>query len=266
MLSKSLNFLQSATDVCFSLIPRRFPEGRKANDVCLVAHRGAHDVSLGILENTHQAFERALAMSCWGIELDINETKDKALLVHHDPDLKRICGIDKTIRENTLEVLRAEVPELLVLNDIVRLYGKKLHLFIELKEPFTSEKALQEALSPLIPCIDYHLISLSPDTFEKLTTFPRACFLLVSGHNNVKKYAKLCLQHNYGGLLGHYVLMSDKVIQQMKIHNKAFGVGFLESKNSLYREMNRNIPWLFTDNVTLISSHLRAFGKETTLS
>ncbi|HAT9008000.1 TPA: glycerophosphodiester phosphodiesterase, partial [Legionella pneumophila subsp. pneumophila] len=35
-----------------------------------------------------------------------------------------------------------------------------------------------------------------------------------------------------------------------------FGVGFVDSKNSLYRELNRGVKWLFTNEAININQYL----------
>ena len=59
------------------------------------AHRGLYGE--GIPENSLAAFNLA-AESGYGIELDVQFTGDGALVVHHDPTLKRSCGVDRAIR------------------------------------------------------------------------------------------------------------------------------------------------------------------------
>ena len=53
----------------------------------VVAHRGAPDPSVGVLENTLAAFRRARDLGADGIELDARLTADGAIAVHHDPVL-----------------------------------------------------------------------------------------------------------------------------------------------------------------------------------
>ena len=50
------------------------------------AHRGLHDISKGIPENTLPAFEEAFANG-FGAELDVHLTLDKKLAVIHDSNL-----------------------------------------------------------------------------------------------------------------------------------------------------------------------------------
>ena len=55
------------------------------------AHRGLHGD--GVPENSLPAF-RLAAEYGFGVELDVHLTKDKRLVVVHDSNLKRLCGVD----------------------------------------------------------------------------------------------------------------------------------------------------------------------------
>lgn len=68
-----------------------------------VAHRG---VSTAAPENSLPAFELAGQQGFPVIECDVRETKDKAIVVSHDADLKRMCGVDKNIADMTLEEVK----------------------------------------------------------------------------------------------------------------------------------------------------------------
>lgn len=62
----------------------------------LYAHRGLHDGN--VPENSMRAFRLAVEKG-YGMELDVQLTRDGALVVHHDGSLKRVCGVDRLIRE-----------------------------------------------------------------------------------------------------------------------------------------------------------------------
>ena len=70
----------------------------------LIAHRGFHNLEKNIPENSIKAFKEAIKNN-YVIELDIHRTKDNKLVVFHDYNLKRVCGIDKTIESCTYKEL-----------------------------------------------------------------------------------------------------------------------------------------------------------------
>ena len=69
------------------------------------AHRGLHDLEKGVPENSLPAF-RLAELGGFGMEFDLQLTKDKQVVVHHDPSLKRSCGSDRVIAAMTYEELR----------------------------------------------------------------------------------------------------------------------------------------------------------------
>jgi len=251
-----IKLLEKVVDGFFSFLWQKQPECLKVSDTCIIAHRGAHNKKKHIIENTDAAFANALDLGCWGIEFDVRATADDVLVVNHDPTLERIWGKKIAISELTFAQLRQLVPEILSLAEVVARYGKRLHLFIELKAPFDAEKSLYNDLQPLTPCVDYHLISLKEPIFASLTLFCSKAMLLVAVHNNVTQFINLCLQKKYGGVLGHYLLLSASKIQRLQAAQKQVGVGMVDSKFGLYRELNRGLEWIFSNNVKVLARSL----------
>ena len=71
------------------------------------AHRGLHSRDKSVPENSLEAFELA-SRAGYGIELDVQLSKDGQVVVFHDDDLKRVCGVDCRVDEKTY----AELTEL----------------------------------------------------------------------------------------------------------------------------------------------------------
>ena len=64
------------------------------------AHRGLHDSSRLIPENSMPAFREAVKQNL-AIELDIHLTRDGKVVVFHDESLKRICNAEGTVEGST---------------------------------------------------------------------------------------------------------------------------------------------------------------------
>jgi len=69
------------------------------------AHRGLFDNATDAPENSLAAFKKAVDAG-YGIELDVQLSKDNKLVVFHDASLKRMCGVDGKVWEYTLEELK----------------------------------------------------------------------------------------------------------------------------------------------------------------
>lgn len=251
-----LQWIEKCIDYYFAIIPRTIPKDIDWNQIRVIAHRGAHDHRHGIIENTLAAFRRAQELGCFGIEFDIHATKDNVLIVNHDHTLKRLWGHEKAISDLTFQQLRDLEPNIPTLQEVVSAYGGKMHLFIELKSPFNHEMQLVEALKQLKPIQDYYLLTLDSDIFAKLTRFPRSALCLVPVCANVQSFCDLSITKHYGGVFGSYLLLTQRKFRALKAAQQIFGVGFVDSKFSLYRELAREIHWIFTNNASIVMPHM----------
>ncbi len=258
-----LDIIQKLVDSYFASVPRFKPRKKEIDKALLIAHRGAHNNAKGIIENTNAAFSLAKKVGCWGIELDVHSTSDGVLVVNHDPNLKRLWGHNEKIADLNFNKLRALVPSIPSLAEVVLQYGKDMHLFIELKTMLHNDNSLFDDLKSLLPVEDYHIITLTPPFFNSLKHFPKESLLLVAGHNNVKEFCDLSLKSQYGGVLGSYVLLTEQRIKQLKDSKQIYGVGLVDSKNNLYRELKRGIHFIFTNRAVVISRHLQQLQKNT---
>lgn len=69
------------------------------------AHRGLYDNQSDCPENSLKAIKKAVEHG-YGIELDVQLTKDNELVVFHDASLKRVCGVDGKVYEYTYDELK----------------------------------------------------------------------------------------------------------------------------------------------------------------
>lgn len=103
----------------------------------LIAHRGYHNNKKGIPENSVLAFKKAIDNN-YLIELDVRLTKDKKLVVFHDDNLKRVCDVNKRVKDLTYrELLKynlfdttLKVP---LFSDVIKLVNGRVPILIETK-------------------------------------------------------------------------------------------------------------------------------------
>ena len=101
------------------------------------AHRGLHDNASNAPENTMEAFKKAVNAG-FGIEFDVQLTKDRVPVVFHDETLQRVCGVDGKLRDYTWEQLqgflicnsREKIPRL---NDVLKMVNGRVPLIVEIK-------------------------------------------------------------------------------------------------------------------------------------
>lgn len=101
------------------------------------AHRGLHSRDKSIPENSLAAFTAAVDQG-YGIELDIQLTQDGQVVVFHDDDLLRVCGVPGLVADFTYEQLQQftlhetgqKIP---LLWDVIELVSSQVPLIVELK-------------------------------------------------------------------------------------------------------------------------------------
>ena len=258
--------LRQILDYCYARWPQAAPGRDRLQDCKIIAHRGDYDNHI-IFENTIAAFDRAENQGVWGIEFDLRWTKDLNPVVIHDADLRRVFGLNHRIRQMTLTELKSCCPLVPSLAEMIQRYGKKIHLMIEIKaehypDPRAQNRILADLLSPLVPKADYHLLTLKPDMFDLIECVPRSALLPVA-YLNFFQLSKLAIEQDYSGIAGHYFLLTRSRLKKHKTFNQKLATGYVNSKNCLFRELNRGVEWIFSDNAVelqKIVNHLLKSG------
>ncbi len=243
--------LLQCSDFFFKIRPQPFPGQDRLRECKIVSHRGEHD-NITIYENTIEAFDLASERGIWGIEFDVRWTKDLHPVVIHDPDLKRVFDLDIKIGEVTRQELKLRCPAVPSLAEVIQNYGKKLHLMIELKaesypDPEQQNTIFKDCFSPLKPQSDYHLMSLAPEIFD-LITFVSASTFIAIAMLNLSQLSKLSIKKDYTGVAGHYLLLNNATLARHHKKGQKVGTGYPGSKNCLFREINRGVEWIFSNN------------------
>ncbi len=128
--------------------PKPYPAGLR-KDV-LYAHRGLHDGNQTVIENSMRAFALAVENG-YGMEMDLQSTRDGQIVIHHDSNTKRVCGVDAVIEETDyadLPLLPDGTP-LPLFTDFLNFIGGRAPLIIELKEQKNYQYTAQTALEQL---------------------------------------------------------------------------------------------------------------------
>jgi glycerophosphoryl diester phosphodiesterase len=238
---------------------RRQPPHSDLRRCRIIAHRGEHD-NLKTLENTYRAFDLAMAGGIWGIELDVRWTADDHPVIFHDPDCRRLFGRPERIDALPLGQLTRRFPAIAVLEEVVRRYGRRLHLMIEIK-PIAAHAAarcaliLMHRLRGLRPVADYHLMSLKPEMFKDYHQLPSDALLPIA-ELNVHRLSRLALKNDYAGLAGHFLLLTPKRIARHQNCGQKIGTGFVDTWPCLCREVGRGVDWLFSNRAVELQARL----------
>lgn len=261
------NAFLRGTNAFFRRYPQPRPPAERLAQCRIISHRGEHD-NRRIVENTLPAFRAAVDGGCWGIEFDVRWTRDRRPVVSHDPDARRLFGRAIPIRQTDFSDLRRACPLIPALDEVVRTFGRKVHLMVELKlEPFDDiaeqRRILEAQLANLTPVADFHLMSLAPQVLELFDIVPPTARLPIA-LSQVGSLSRLAAVQHYGGLLGHYLLVTDRLVRRHAALGQEVGTGFADSVNSLFREVNRHVTWIFSNRAVALKSAIRTVPRPAT--
>ena len=126
------------------------------------AHRGLHDNKSDAPENSMKAFQKAVDAG-YGIELDVQLSKDQIPVVFHDETLNRMCGVDGKVWQYTLKELQkmklADSDETIpTFEAVLKTVGGKVPLIVEYKLDVPSTKVCEIA-DPMLEKYQVHTAS-----------------------------------------------------------------------------------------------------------
>ena len=65
---------------------------------------------------------------------------------------------------------------------------------------------------------------------------------------NLKRFSDLALEKKMAGLAGHYFLLNNALLAKHRADGQKVGTGYPGSKNCLFREINRGVAWIFSND------------------
>lgn len=149
-----------------------------------IAHRGLHDLTSGVIENSASAAEAAITGG-FGIECDVQLTADGEAVVFHDFVLDRLTGesgavVERKAAELSAITLKGSSDRIPTLSDFLDRIGGRVPLVIEIKSRFDGNLALTRRTVEVLAGYKSHPIvikSFDPDIVTALREiapeFPR---------------------------------------------------------------------------------------------
>lgn len=126
-------------------------------------HRGSPKKAV---ENTLESFEAAICDGADFIEFDVRYSKDKKLIIHHNPDL---CGniLSEMNYTEIIELSKSKGYKIPLLEDVLKLCKGKIKLDIEIKEPETTLETAEKILMLFKP-EDFVITSFHDSVITKI--------------------------------------------------------------------------------------------------
>jgi glycerophosphoryl diester phosphodiesterase len=136
------------------------------------AHRGLHDASNAVIENTAPAFAAAVAAG-YGIETDLQISADGEAMVHHDDALGRLTEGSARLTDLSAADIKAvrfkgNAARILTLGELCELVAGRSTLLLELKSHFDNDLRLAKRTADLIARYSGRvaIMSFDPDLIE----------------------------------------------------------------------------------------------------
>ncbi len=226
----------------------------------VTAHRGA---SVTYPENTMSAFIGAKELGADWIELDVQQTKDKKLIVLHDTNLKRTTGLNKNTWETTYDEVkeldagsffdkRFKDERIPLLEEVIKFAkNNNIKLNIELK-PTGYETDFEKSVVDLIKKYDFNdFCVITSQVYEVL--------------ENVKKYDKsvktvYVMSLAYGDITKldaadifsvEASSINKKLVKQIHNDGRELYAWTVNTKDSINSMIDLNVDNIITDNITL---------------
>ncbi|MGE3990945.1 glycerophosphodiester phosphodiesterase family protein [Pseudorhodoplanes sp.] len=119
-----------------------------------VAHRGLHDRTIGIVENTAAAFSAAITAQ-YAIECDLQIAADGEAMVFHDDTLDRLTerhGPLASLSASELKkvALKASTDRIMTLGELCDLVAGRVTLVLEMKSRFDGDSRLAARVAEVV--------------------------------------------------------------------------------------------------------------------
>ncbi len=141
-----------------------------------LAHRGLHDASAGVIENTPSAFAAAISGG-YGIECDLQISADGEAMVHHDDALGRLTEGSGRLAEMSAAAIgqvrfKASADHILTLGELCELVDGRAALALELKSRFDGDRRLAQRTADVLASYrgPAAAMSFDPSVVETLRT------------------------------------------------------------------------------------------------
>ena len=228
------------------------------NDFIIISHRGNHQK---YYENTIPAFYSALEYNIDGIELDIQMTFDKRLIVFHDFHLKKLGQpnilIQKTKWEeiNNYQLGKNKLETIPLLEQVLSSIGGKTILNIEIKSYNLLDLSISENVIKIIKknnllnqCI---ISSFNPLILKKIKKkYPEVLIAWIWSKNNSYRVLRTIHWLNFvkpDFFHGDINSLNKNIINKIKKHNLKIIAYTVNSKEQYNKSKEIGLDGIITD-------------------
>lgn len=219
----------------------------------LIAHRG---LSGEFCENTLPAFLHACKSNFYGIETDIQFTKDNKMICFHDKTIKRLMGEKLAISEvNYKDLIKKPIKNcdndhtICTFKHYLKTCKKyKKHCIIEIKQRVNTSQLdmLLKQIKRLRYLKNCIIISFNSSVLTYLRgKEPKLELQLLVG-NPIKRYIDYCKKYNIDVSLYDRIILGD-TIAKLKAHGIKVGVWTINNRDIALKYIHMGVNYITSD-------------------
>ena len=226
----------------------------------ITAHRGA---SIKYPENTMTAFKGAKELGADWIELDVQQTKDGKIIVAHDTNFKRVCGVNKNVWEVNYDEIKTydagsffskefageKIP---ILEEVIQFAKENnMRLNIELKPTGREENFEQNVLNIIewndfegrcvITSQNYNVI----ENVENINPEIKTIYVMSIGIGDILKLDKA------DGYSLEATNITKKLVKKLHNNGKEVYAWTVNTEENINKMIDLNVDNIITDNIEL---------------
>jgi glycerophosphoryl diester phosphodiesterase len=210
----------------------------------LLGHRGAR-AELSIPENTFRSFDRALQDGCDGFEFDVRLTADGHAVICHDAKYRGLA-----IAQSTKE----QLPELLILDDVLARYAAKAFLDVELKVPGLEQRTASALrLHPAAHgCV---VSSFLPEVLQQFRQCEKSIPLgfICDRRDSLVRWRELSVDY----VIPKHTLLTRELLDQVHGEGKKLLVWTVNARSDMLRFAHWGVDGVISDDTRLLAGTLR---------
>jgi glycerophosphoryl diester phosphodiesterase len=220
--------------------------------ILLLGHRGARHYAP---ENTIAAFDLALEHGARGFEFDLRCTRNREIVICHDPRWNRL-----PIRRHTLKQLAANGAEApACLEHVLERYSHTAFLNLEVKVR-GAERLVYQLLRSFRPQRGYLISSFRPGVLREFHRLNPSLVLgtLSQTRWQLRRWHKLPVAY----VLPQYHLLSRRLIEEIHAANKLVVTWTVNRAKQMLRAVELGVDGIISDDTKLLADTLSHLARK----
>jgi glycerophosphoryl diester phosphodiesterase len=232
------------------------------SNILIIGHKGASKTEPG---NSLRAFKKAIDLGADFIELDVQFSKDKEIVVFHEYDIKSITGQEVYVNELTVKELQqydiGQGESIPTLKEVIHLTNGKIGLQIELKELETGNvviKMLKDAdlIDSTIISSFIHNELLNVKKIEPRMRLGALISERISDPLDLKKATKSIIKKKLFAVHPHYKGVNRDLVEFAHNNDLRVNVWTVNEKADIQHMIDVGVDGIISDDIPLVKSLL----------